>query len=80
MERRKTMKEENVGKKVLYGIIVVVIILVIGIIIVNFNSPKTNKDEKITNTVVNEIEEEDNPEENPLIKQPESTERVGVEK
>lgn len=74
------MKEENVGKKVLYGIIVVVIILVIGIIIVNFNSPKTNKDEKITNTVVNEIEEEDNPEENPLIKQPESTERVGVEK
>lgn len=74
------MKEENVGKKVLYGIIVVVIILVIGIIIVNFNSPKTNEDEKITNTVVNEIEEEDNPEENPLIKQPESTERVGVEK
>lgn len=78
MERRKTMKEENIGKKVLYGIIVVVIILVIGIIIVNFNSTKTNQDGNITNTVVNEIEE-DNPEENPIVKQPEDTERVGVE-
>ncbi len=72
------MKEENIGKKVLYGIIVVVIILVIGIIIVNFNSTKTNQDGNITNTVVNEIEE-DNPEENPIVKQPEDTERVGVE-
>lgn len=74
------MKEENSGKKILYGIIVIVIVLVIGIIIVNFNKSKTNEDNslEINNTVVNEIEE-DNPEENPVVKQPEGTERVGLE-
>lgn len=74
------MKKENLGKKIICGIIVMIIILV-AIIMIYINSKKTSNNivmpKNETNVVTNEIDE-DTPQEVPTTQNPDDAMHAGV--
>lgn len=72
------MKKENIGKKIIYGVIAIILVGAIVFMIINSNQTENNQNQEAP-YVANEVERNDNPGNRPIEQRPEEILRPEAE-